>query len=271
MYAKTGPQEDTPEARKLADKQGFKYRSLLGELMYAYASCRPDIGYAVVTLSKFANCPSELHYTYLKGVAKYLRTTIHWHIRYRRRTPDTTLPHAIYETLSPDEFDKVFPDITSGLALRAYTDAAHANDLRNRRSQTGHAIALCGGVVAYRSKTQSVTATSSTEAEFVAAVSTAKTVRHPRAAMKDLGFPMDSPTPIYEDNVAAINIVNARRPTERSRHIDIQCFALQDWKEAGDVIMHHIPGVINPADDLTKPLGWVPHSRHARRFMGHYA
>ena len=33
--------------------------------------------------------------------------------------------------------------------------------------------------------------------------------------------------------------------------------------------MKHIPGVINPADDLTKPLGYVLHSRHARYMMGH--
>ena len=81
---------------------------------------------------------------------------------------------------------------------------------------------------------------------------------------------MTQPTHIYEDNMAAIKIVNARRPTERSRHIDVQYFAIQDWKEAGHLIMHHIPGIINPADDLTKPLGWVLHSRHARRFMGHH-
>jgi hypothetical protein len=34
--------------------------------------------------------------------------------------------------------------------------------------------------------------------------------------------------------------------------------------------MVHCPGIINPADDLTKPLGWVLHSRHARFIMGHF-
>ena len=34
--------------------------------------------------------------------------------------------------------------------------------------------------------------------------------------------------------------------------------------------MQHVPGVINPADDVTKPLGWMLHSRHARRIVGHY-
>ena len=35
--------------------------------------------------------------------------------------------------------------------------------------------------------------------------------------------------------------------------------------------MKHIPGIINPSDDLTKPLGWVLHARHVRRIMGHSA
>eukprot|EP00980_Cylindrotheca_fusiformis_P018583 scaffold6159_cov207-Cylindrotheca_fusiformis.AAC.1 len=65
-------------------------------------------------------------------------------------------------------------------------------------------------------------------------------------------------------------MINARIPTERSRHILIQFFAIQDWKDAGDIILHHIPGIINPSDDLTKPLGWILHSRHCRRLMGHY-
>jgi hypothetical protein len=46
---------------------------------------------------------------------------------------------------------------------------------------------------------------------------------------------------------------------ERSRHIDMQHFAILDWKAAGDIILHHIPSSINPADDLTKPLGYILH------------
>ena len=70
-------------------------------------------------------------------------------------------------------------------------------------------------------------------------------------------------------NQSAINMVNARVPTERSRHIGMQHFAIQDWKDAGGTIMSFMPGIINPSDDLTKPLGWILHARHARRAMGH--
>jgi hypothetical protein len=154
--------------------------------------------------------------------------------------------------------------------LTAFVDAAHANDKRNRRSTTGFAFTLAGGIVAYRSKTQSLTATSSTEAEFIAAVSAAKTAKYLRAILLQLGFAPNGPTPIYEDNMSAIKMVNARIPTERSRHIDIQHFAIQDWKDRGVIELRHIPGIINPADDLTKPLGWILHLRHVRRLMGHF-
>ena len=33
--------------------------------------------------------------------------------------------------------------------------------------------------------------------------------------------------------------------------------------------MRHIPGIINPSDDLTMALRWVLHARHARRGMCH--
>jgi len=88
--------------------------------------------------------------------------------------------------------------------------------------------------------------------------------------MKQLGFPPREPTQLCCDNQSTINMINARVPTERSCHIDIQHFVIQDWKDSGDIVMKFIPGVINPSDDLTKPLGWVLHERHARRIMGHY-
>ena len=138
--------------------------------------------------------------------------------------------------------------------MTCYVDAAHGNELTRRRSTAGYAFVLCGAAVSYRTKTQSITATSSTEAEFLAAVLAAKHAKYLRAILKELGFSQDGPTPIYEDNMSAIQMINAKAPTERSRHI----------------VMRHIPGIINPSDDLTKPLGWVLHARHARRMMGHY-
>jgi len=32
-------------------------------------------------------------------------------------------------------------------------------------------------------------------------------------------------------------------------YIDVQHFAIQEWQDRGEIEMHHIPGILNPADD----------------------
>ena len=270
LYKDVGPEENTKEHADLQEKEGFGYRSLLGELMYAYVTCRPDIGYHVTTLSKFSTAPAHVHYAALKSLAKYLRRTITWGILYRRRLAIDKLKQSDTVLVPGPTGLPKFPVPDYPNQLVGFVDAAHANDLRRRRSTTGYAFLLGCGVISYRSKSQSVTATSSTEAEFLAAVMAAKHAKYLRAVLLELGFPQKGPTPLYEDNMSAINMINNRVPTERSRHIDIQHFAIQDWADARDIVMRHIPGIISIPDGLTKALGWILHSRHARRMMGHF-
>jgi hypothetical protein len=75
---------------------------------------------------------------------------------------------------------------------------------------------------------------------------------------------------MYLDSEAAIAMINERKPTTCSCHIDIQHFAIHEWHQHGDIIMHPIPGIINPSDQATKALGWTLHSQRARQSMGHY-
>jgi len=86
-----------------------------------------------------------------------------------------------------------------------------------------------GAAVVYKSKLQTVIATSSTEAKFVAAMHAAKIARYLCSVLKDLGFAQEHPTVLYEDNQAAITMINQQKPTTCSRHIDVQFFAIQDW------------------------------------------
>ena len=272
IYNECGPDEGTVDAYKLKLSQGFAYCTLLGEMMYAYVTCRPDIGYVITTMSKFSTKPSKYHYELLKGIAKYLRETKTWGIKYTRSTERNDLyPASLVSDVVADEDLPPFPVDINPPILMAFVDAAYANDQRKRRSTTGFVLTYCGGAIVYRSKTQSVTALSSTEAEFFAAVSCAKIALYIRSILFELGFACTGATPIYEDNKSTIDIVNSSVPTERARHVYIQYFAIQDWKEWGCIELIHIPGILNPSDTLTKPLGWVLHSRHCRRFMGHYA
>ena len=111
---------------------------------------------------------------------------------------------------------------------------------------------------------------SSKEADLIDAVTSTKTARSLRYVVWELGFTQKYPTPIYEGNDPNIDIVNSIIATERTLHIDVRLFDIQGWKESGDIIMHNIPGVINPTYDINKPLGWLLDSRHARYLMGYY-
>ena len=46
--------------------------------------------------------------------------------------------------------------------------------------------------------------------------------------------------------------------------------SLAEWRRKLQVVLRYIPGIINVADQGTKPLSWVLLSRHARRAMGHH-
>ena len=267
-----GPPEHSPEANDIAMQLGFSYRQLLGELMYAYVVCRPDIGFALSKLSQYSTHPGIIHYQALKHVALYLRGTKAWGIMYWRPVHMPSLPRGSQpdHPISTDLTLPSFPVNHPPTQLVAFVDAAHAT-AQNRRSVTGFVLSLCGAAISYRSKIQTAVAISSTEAELVASVSAAKAVLYIRSVLHDLGLPQFDPTPIYEDNAASILIVNASKPTPRTRHIDIQYFAAQQWRARGFIILVAISTCINIADALTKALAWILHHRHARRTMGHHA
>ena len=172
IFSVDGPDEHTPAAIKLEQEYGFAYRTLLGEMMYAYVTCRPDIGYAITTMSNFSTKPSAKHYELLKGIGKYFRLTKDWGIKFKRTIPDPTLEDTKFETNV--ELPSNLPDYTVDInqpKLIAFVDESYANDPRKQRSTTVFVFTYCGGAIVYRSKSQSITALSSTEAEFLAAVS----------------------------------------------------------------------------------------------------
>ena len=141
------------------------------------------------------------------------------------------------------------------MQLAIYVDAAHATDLRTRRSISGLVATLNGTAIAYKAKWHPTVSTSSTKAEFIATVSAGKMAKHLQYVLEELGVEQHGPTMIYEDNVAAILMENAGKATELSHHIYIQYFALQDWVERKILKLSHIPGIANPTDSFTKSLG----------------
>jgi hypothetical protein len=109
LFKDVGPPENTTAHKALQSTQGFSYQTLLGELMYVYITCQPDIGFAITSLSKFSSAPAVFHYKLLQGVAKYLRSTMHWGIRYKRPKRLPYLPAGEPYTELQDDPKNPFP------------------------------------------------------------------------------------------------------------------------------------------------------------------
>ena len=63
------------EDKALDKKQTKLYQALIGSLMYAPLGCRPDIAFAVTTLSRFNAAPLQFHMTAACRVLRYLKAT----------------------------------------------------------------------------------------------------------------------------------------------------------------------------------------------------
>jgi len=96
----------------------------------------------------------------------------------------------------PMQFDDSLPVIPPPAHLHqliTHIDAAHANELRQRHSTTGCGCCLAGGVVACRSRTQSICGQSSTEAELIAASAAAKVTKYLCFILHKLGYTQTEP------------------------------------------------------------------------------
>ena len=268
--AATGDPDPLAQA-KLAKTMGLSYRGGVGELIWAMTTCRPDIAYTSVKLSQANCCQHEHHYHGVKHALKYLYSTKDDGLYFWRATPREDLQEGSLPKINSNKQDLLAenrPEYDANI-LHAYADSDWASCIKTRRSFGGSCIRLAGGTIAYKSKFQPTIAGSSTEAEFMAAYDTGKMILFIRSILWDLGIPQEAATVLYEDNDACTAMGNARKPTPRTRHIDIKYFSLCDWIERDLLLLERIDTTINVSDHLTKGMTRILFHRHADYLLGH--
>nr|GEY49411.1 hypothetical protein [Tanacetum cinerariifolium] len=119
------------------------YRSMIGSLMYLTSS-RPDIMFAVYACAHFQVTPKASHLHAVKRIFRYLKGRPHLGLWYPKDSP----------------FDLV-----------AYSNSDYAGASLDRKSTTRGCQFLGYKLISWQSKKQTVVATSSTEAEYVATAS----------------------------------------------------------------------------------------------------
>nr|GFA07464.1 hypothetical protein [Tanacetum cinerariifolium] len=124
-----------------ADVDVHLYRSMIGSLMYLTAS-RPDIMFAVYACSRFQVTPKLSHLHVVTRIFRYLKGQPKLGLWYLRDSP---------------------------FYLEAYSDSDYARANLDRKSTTRGCQFLSTRLISWQCKKQTIVATSTTEAECVAA------------------------------------------------------------------------------------------------------
>ena len=151
--------------------------------------------------------------------------------------------------------------------LEVYVDSDHAGDKETRRSRTGYIVMLNGGPISWQSKLQSAVALSSTEAEYYALTDAVQEAIWIRQLMEKIGFKIEDPTPVYEDNKGAKDLANNPMYHKRTRHIDIKYHFVRRYVQRGLVSVVATRSLNQYADFLTKPLNYPELMRQTTRIM----
>ncbi|GJT85998.1 putative ribonuclease H-like domain-containing protein [Tanacetum coccineum] len=199
------------------------YRSMIGSLMYVTAS-RPDIMFAVCACSRFQVTPKTSHLSAVKRIFRYLKGKPKLGLWYPRES----------------SFD-----------LESYSDSDYAGANLDRKSTTGGCQFLGRRLITWQCKKQTIVATSTTEAEYVAAASCCGQVLWIQNQMLDYGFNFMN-TKIYIDNESTICIVKNPVYHSKTKHIAIRHHFIRDAYEKKLIQVLKIHTNDNVADLLTK-------------------
>ncbi len=225
----TMEEADLPNSEtQLEEIKDLPFLELIGCLWWLAQMTRVDIFVALQRASHWVAKPSMKLWRWLIRILKYLAGTKEYGIVYSRN-----------EEAPP---------------LSAYVDAAFA-DNTHCRSTAGWIFMVHGAMIAYDSVAIKRVVTSSTEAECAALTIIGKENSWQRQMHADLmGIKGTlAPTPILEDNTAAIALI-AAGVTKRSRHFSIEWFKFRDLSDSGELEVKWVSTVDNLADFLTKKL-----------------
>nr|GEW55194.1 hypothetical protein [Tanacetum cinerariifolium] len=206
-----------------ADVDVHLYRSMIGSLMYLSAS-RPDIMYAVCACSRFQVTPKTSHPHAVKRIFRYLKGQPKLGLWYPRE---------------------------SAFDLEAYSDSDYARANLDRKSTTGGCQFLGRRLVSWQCKKQTIMATFTTEAEYVAAANCCGQVLWIQNQMLDYGFNFLN-IKIYIDNESTICIVKNPVFHSKTKHIEIRHHFIRDAYEKKLIPVLKIHTDDNVADLLTK-------------------
>lgn len=205
------------------------YREAVGSLMYLSIVSRPDLAFAVNSVSKFLNKHNREHWQAVKRILSYVAGTMDCGIEYRGSENDE-------------------------ITLEGYSDSDYAGDVETRRSTTGYVFQVAGGPVTWASQRQKLVTLSTTEAEYVAASITAREAVWLRKLLEEVNCLSEGATTVYVDNQSSIRLVKNPEFHKRTKHIDVRYHFVRERVQRKELEVDYIESAKQKADIFTKAL-----------------
>ena len=202
------------------------FQRLVGRLLYLNHT-RPNISFAVNSLSQYMSDPRQLHQIVADRIMTYLRGTI--------------------------ENGLLFPRGGEPI-ITIYIDSKFASSVDDNRSTSGYCSFLGNSLVTWRSKKQSEVSLSSAEAELRALKKGVCEEMWLKDILTYLRLCSSRPMIVYSDSQSAIAMAKNPIHHDRNKHAKIDRHYIKEKINTGAISPEYIPSLKQTADILTKGL-----------------
>ena len=204
---------------------------------------RPDITFATIFHAKFTASSTQAHYESALDIPRYLSKTADYKLHYRRS------------------------NITDGkFRIRIQTDSDWATDFIDRKSYQSYIVYLNDKPIMWNCSKQSVVATSTFEAEYMALAEGVKAGLYLLNLLHTI-VDVELPIQLQVDNKAALAFSESEGCNARTKHVDIRYHFVRDYIAKGWFIISHLSSAKNLSDLLTKVLSQEVQARLTHEVM----
>jgi hypothetical protein len=208
------------------------YRSIVGSLIHAAKSTRPDIEHAVNMVARYMSNPLTSHMNAARKILRYLRGSMNYGLVYMNR----------------------IGSINDSVQITGYSDADWAGDKSDRKSTTGYCVFINGNIVSWCTKKQQTVALSTMEAEYMALTEVTKEIMWMNMLLTEMKVKVQTPMIVYCDNQPTIQSSNNDVHHDRTKHIDTRYYFVRDLIHNNTIKVVWINSHSQIADIFTKPL-----------------
>ena len=152
---------------------------------------------------------------------------------------------------------------------------AHIDPMTSK-SRSGWIVRFAGAPITWASKMQTITAMSTTEAEYIALSTSLREVIPLMGLLKEArehglcvdGLPPRVHCTVFEDNSGALELARLPKIRPRTKHINQAYHHFREHVERGEIIIEATPTKRQIADVLTKPLAEPVFVQHRKAITG---